>query len=341
MAIRHYVYAAGIAAGLALLAACSDEVTEVTNVRGTVKLDEVKKFKELPKCDEDAEGSLVYVKDSAKVFVCTDDGWEQLDGKDGKDGKNGKNGADGKDGKEGSICVAKQNKKKTGFDIVCDGKTVGSIVNGSDGESGKAGDAGSMNCTAKQNKKKTGFDFVCDGKTVGTVLNGSDGEGCSLADGEDGEVIVTCGEKSVSIFRASCGTALFDPSTHFCAADTNVYPLCGSAPEGKNYYLHSDGTYNVKAYFCDVTNVVIPKCEGQTYDYTTQFCGVNYAGPVKRCYEVSEGVDPSALNKENGTYDTEGFFCADNDLLYAKCKGEIYDPERQTCVDESDQSVWE
>ena len=193
MAIRHYVYAAGIAAGLALLVACADEVTEVTNVRGTVKLEEVKKFKELPKCEEDAEGSLVYVKDSAKVFVCTDDGWELLDGKDGEDGKDGKDGSDGKDGKEGSSCIAKQNKKKTGFDIVCDGKTVGSIENGSDGEAGKAGNAGSMNCTAKQNKNKTGFDFVCDGKTVGTVLNGDDGEGCSLADGKNGEVTVTCG----------------------------------------------------------------------------------------------------------------------------------------------------
>ena len=339
MAIRHYVYAAGIAAGLALLVACADEVTEVTNVRGTVKLEEVKKFKELPKCEEDAEGSLVYVKDSAKVFVCTDDGWELLDGKDGEDGKDGKDGSDGKDGKEGSSCIAKQNKKKTGFDIVCDGKTVGSIENGSDGEAGKAGNAGSMNCTAKQNKNKTGFDFVCDGKTMGTVLNGDDGEGCSLADGKNGEVTVTCGEKSVSIFRASCGKAFFDPTTHFCASDENVYPLCSRAPEGKDYYLHSDGTYNVMAYFCDVTDIVLPKCEGQTYDYTTQFCGVNYAGAVRRCNEVSEGVDASALDEENGTYDTEGFFCTDNGVLYAKCGGETYDPELQFCKDDKVQSL--
>ena len=318
MAIRHYVYAAGIAAGLAFLAACSDEVTEVTNVRGTVKLDEVKKFKELPKCEEDAEGSLVYVKDSAKVFVCTDEGWEQLDGKDGEDGKNGKDGSDGKAGKDGSACTVKQNKKKTGFDIVCDGKTVDTILNGDDGDAGKDGEDGSMNCTAKQNNKKTGFDLVCDGKTVGTVLNGDDGKGCSLEIGENGEVNVTCGEKSVTLFRASCGLAFFDPSTHFCGSDTLVYPLCGSAPEGKESYLNSDGTYNTMAYFCDVTDIVIPKCEGKPYDYTTQFCGVNYAGAVKRCYEVSEGVDPSALNKENGTYDTESYFCDDNGVLYAK-----------------------
>jgi hypothetical protein len=128
---------------------------------------------------------------------------------------------------------------------------------------------------------------------------------------------VTCGEKSVSIFRAICGKAFFDPSTQFCAPDTNVYPLCSNTLEGKEYYLHSDGTYNVNAYFCDVTDIVIPKCEGKTYDYTTQFCGVNYAGVVSRCSEVSQGVDPSAL-KDGGTYDTESFFCDDNGVLYAK-----------------------
>ena len=56
----------GFVAGLALMVACSDEVTKVTNVSENASVDTVKKFKELPKCEEDIEGTLIYVKDSAK-----------------------------------------------------------------------------------------------------------------------------------------------------------------------------------------------------------------------------------------------------------------------------------
>ena len=49
---KNLIVASGIAASFALLVACGDEVTEVTNVSEMVSLDTVKKFKELPKCEE-------------------------------------------------------------------------------------------------------------------------------------------------------------------------------------------------------------------------------------------------------------------------------------------------
>ena len=324
MAIRHYVYAAGIAAGLALLAACGDEVTEVTNVNEKASFEQVKKFKELPKCDEDAEGSLVYVKDSAKVFLCTSEGWSLLDGSDGSEGKNGTNGDDG------SNCIAKQNKKKTGFDIVCDGKTVGSIMNGSDGKAGKAGGDGSMNCSAKQNKKKTGFDVICDGKTVGTIMNGSAGEDCSLTEGENGSAIVKCGEdgEPVTLFSAYCGSNVFNPATHFCENDLAVYPLCHNAPADYVGELHSDGTYDVENYFCDATDILLHKCFDVVYDNTTQFCAPAL-GIRDRCESVAEGVDENALF-EDKSFNAVLYFCAKG-VLYEKCNNVIYDPEHQSC----------
>ena len=336
MAIRHYVYAAGIAAGLALLAACGDEVTEVTNVNGKASFEQVKKFKELPKCDEDAEGSLVYVKDSAKVFVCTGDGWSQLDGADGADGKNGKNGTSGDDG---SSCTVKQNKKKTGYDVICDGKTVGSIVNGSDGDDGKAGSDGSMNCSAKQNKKKTGFDVICDGKTVGTITNGVAGEDCSLTEGEDGSAVVKCGKdgEPVTLFSVYCGSKTFDPATHFCGSDLGIYPLCEDAPEDLAWALHSDGTYDVDYYFCDATDVLLEKCGGLVFDNETQFCDRQNKEVLDRCDSVAEGVDDNAL-LEGNVFDPMLYFCAKG-ALYEKCGGEKFNPELQFCDEEEGKPV--
>ena len=332
MAIRHYVYAAGIAAGLALLAACGDDVTEVTNVSEKASLDQVKKFKELPKCDEDAEGSLVYVKDSAKVFSCNGKDWVSLNGKDGSDGKDGKNGSNGDDG---SGCTVKQNKAKTGFDIVCDGKKVGSVESGSDGKDGKNGSDGAS-CTAKQNKKKTGFDIICGGKTVGTVSNGDDGkvgDGCSLEDDGSGHVTVTCGGESVTLVKAPCGAGSYDPATQFCVEGV-AYPICHSVVEGLDNYLNPDGSYDVEKYFCDATDILVSKCYGQTYDYATQFCGLYH--PYDRCDTVAEGLDDLERNQD-GSYDVVNYFCHKG-ILYKNCganapvtSGYTYDPETQFC----------
>ena len=199
---KNVIVASGIAASLALLVACGDEVTEVTNVTEKASLGQVKKFKELPKCEEDIEGSLMYVKDSAKVFVCTGDGWEGFDGAVGEKGDKGDKGVAGD---KGTSCTAKQTKDKTGFDIVCGGKTVGTIKNGENGENGEKGAQGDKGedgengtgCTAKQTKDKTGFDLVCDGKTVGNVKSAEDGEkgdACTLTEIENGQVVVKCGE---------------------------------------------------------------------------------------------------------------------------------------------------
>jgi len=331
MAIRHYVYAAGIAASLALLAACGDEVTEVTNVSEKASLDQVKKFKELPKCDADAEGSLVYVKDSAKVFSCSGKDWVQLNGKDGSDGKNGSNGEDG------SSCTVKQNKKKTGLDIVCDGKKVGSVENGSDGKNGSDGNDGTS-CTVKQNKKKTGFDIICDGKTVGTVSNGDDGkigDGCSLEDNGLGQVTVKCGGKTVTLVKDFCGTETFDSETQFCV-ENKPYLKCHNAPEKYKDQLNEDGSYDVKSYFCDTTDVLENLCGGKPYDLTTQFCYLNMV-VLPRCSEVAEGVEKDQLYADNSY---SGFYFCHNGVLWNKCGGNSYvartygseyDPETQFC----------
>ena len=326
----------GIAASLALLVACGDEVTEVTNVSEMVSLDTVKKFKELPKCEEETEGSVMYVKDSAKVYVCTGDGWTRMNGKDGEKGDKGDKGANGAAGDDGASCTAKQTEDKTGFDIVCDGKTVGTVKNGEDGKGGEKGDKGldgtsGTSCTAKANKDKTSFDIVCDGKTVGTIKNGEDGEkgdACTLTEGENGQVLVKCGEESVTLFKASCGKSSYDPATQFCASNMKVYPLCHKALEGFEQSLNADGTYDVESYFCDVTDLLVPFCKAKTYDFTTQFCAGYRFGAVPRCHKEPEGLGQLS---EDGVYSRDTYFCDANDSLVALCGDDTYDTELQFC----------
>ena len=321
------------------LAGCGDEVTEVTSVTEKASLEQVKKFKELPKCEEDAEGSLVYVKDSAKVFVCTGDGWSQMNGIDGEKGAKGDKGA------EGTSCTAKQNKAKTGFDIVCGGKTVGTIKNGEKGEKGADGEKGDegTSCTAKQNKAKTGFDIVCGGKTVGSIKNGEAGEkgdDCSLTDGKDGQVLVTCGENSVTLFKATCGSKPFDPETQFCEGGV-PYRRCyniGAAKDGAEIDLvpfnEEEGTYDVTQYFCDEkTDSLVRFCSNHVpFDVTKQFCG--QYNPVDRCDTVAEGVPETALNAD-GSYSVGTYFCVDG-VLWEKCglggpHNSQFNPDSQFC----------
>ena len=284
--IKNYTYAACIAATLSLFTACGDDVTEVTNVTESASIDQVDKYKKLPKCEKENDGSLVFVKDSAKVYICTDKNWISMNGgnveKDsavvsGKDGSDGKDGSNGKDGKAGA--------------------------DGSDGKDGKDGKDGSS-CTAKQNKNKDGYDIICNGETIGTIKNGEDGkdgkkgengDGCTLTEGENGVVTVECGSNSTTLFKGLCGNGSYDPETQLCGwySDNitgeyiNYVPVkrCKDWSEAFEWYTSnqdlSNSTYNAAEYFCDENSVLQPMCrweddEGnlvtKKYDSKTEYC---------------------------------------------------------------------
>jgi hypothetical protein len=194
--------------GMALyFTACDDELAPISgNTAETVAA-----FSDLSECNKNIVGKFVYVSDSVKMYACTDEGWAAItgavvngqngsngadgkdgvngkdgtngkDGKNGTDGKNGKdgtNGKDGVDGKDGKSCIMTAFKDGTGFDVICDGKSIGTVKNGTDGAKGKDGKDGTNG-------------------TNGT--NGKDGTSCSVAKAENSDdVVVTCGEKSVTI----------------------------------------------------------------------------------------------------------------------------------------------
>lgn len=152
-----------------LLAACGDEVTEVTEVHETgMKI--VEEGEKLPECTTENEGAMVYALDSAASYACINRKWTSFNGKDGADGKDGRDGKDGEDG-------AKGDKGDQG-------------VKGDKGESGEKGDTGEAgtSCTMESLPDSSGFKVICGGDSVGVVLNGEKGEqGDKGEDGNDGK----------------------------------------------------------------------------------------------------------------------------------------------------------
>ena len=74
-------------ATVAFLAACGDETTNVTETTGPTS---VAKFKDLDECTTENDGALVYVKDSAAAYLCSDSVWNVLS-ITAANGSNGKN----------------------------------------------------------------------------------------------------------------------------------------------------------------------------------------------------------------------------------------------------------
>ena len=144
----------------ALLVACGDEVTEVTEVHETgMKI--VEEGEKLPECTTENEGTMVYALDSAASYACINHKWTSFNGKDGADGKDGRDGKDGEDG-------AKGDKGDQG-------------VKGDKGESGTS-------CTMESLPDSSGFKVICGGDSAGVVLNGEKGEqGDKGEDGNDGK----------------------------------------------------------------------------------------------------------------------------------------------------------
>ena len=107
-----------------LLVACSDDVEEVTQVvqdRTMVVASE----DDLPKCSDENEGEQAFVKGETSVRICVDKEWIAL-------------ASDGSVNGDFS-CKTVELKDKSGLKIVCNGDSIGVVLNGSDGKNGKDG----------------------------------------------------------------------------------------------------------------------------------------------------------------------------------------------------------
>ena len=102
-----------------LLAACGDDVTQI-NQTG---LEVVETAADLPKCSSKNKGEQVLVTEEAIIRVCVDGEWFAT-----------------KSGTADDLsCTTKELKDGSGLKIICNGDSIGVVLNGEKGDSGKDG----------------------------------------------------------------------------------------------------------------------------------------------------------------------------------------------------------
>lgn len=124
------------------LTACGDDVTEVTQVNENSVISVLEAGQELSKqeCSKGNAGEILFVTDSAMVFMCNGEKWVSLKGAQGETGAKGEKGADGvgkdgADGNDGTSCTAKPVNNLAGLEgieVTCGKEVVGTIWNGED-----------------------------------------------------------------------------------------------------------------------------------------------------------------------------------------------------------------
>lgn len=232
-----------VAASALMLSGCGGDVTEVTetvDLMGEVLDPRV----EMPTCDRNSEGDIIYSTDSAKTYVCALNRWIILNGEDGEDGADGRNGkpgaqgAQGETGDPGDGCSAKnivsEDSSRTGFVVSCGDSPADTLWNGVDGKDGKNGKNGkngaapsfASSCelnpiVSDDSLKRTGLEIVCDTTYIDTLWNGVNGVDGGV--GEKGETGSSCSSTPFSLengksgFVLTCGEAL--PDTIWNGAD--------------------------------------------------------------------------------------------------------------------------
>ena len=137
-----------------LFCACGDDSTtekivEVAAEHTAIVAD----VSELPKCNKDNEGGHAYVKGETSERICVDGKWFALKESEGVSDFD-------------FSCTTKELKDKSGLKIICNGDSIGVVLNGANGKDGAKGDTG---------------------------------VGCSVAEQTDSTVTVKCGEKSFDL----------------------------------------------------------------------------------------------------------------------------------------------
>ena len=271
--------------------ACGDDVTKVTQEASGLEV--VASADSLGKCTEERSGEMKFASKENAVYVCADSAWQNVSTA------------------KKTSCSAESLKDSSGFKIVCDGDSVGVVLNGKDGSDGKNGEAGAVGsyCTVEESPLldsdfgRGAYLVVCGSDTVGTIRDGFMGEGCVITDNSDGSVTLVCGADSVNLYKALCGGKPFDPDLSFCYEDS-VATRCG----GKSYDLSES--------FC-LGDSIVALCGGKRFAPETEFCYADSIVPL--CNGKSYSLDSS--------------FCY-GDSVIALCGGKIYDLQDSVCHEE-------
>ncbi|MBO4436884.1 MAG: hypothetical protein J5791_08390 [Fibrobacter sp.] len=114
-----------VIAGVALLlAACGDDVTEQINAN----VGAIETSKDLPECTKEIAGQTAFISETHEFLGCDGKEWQPLSASTVSVGDN--------------VCTSTTLSDSTGFEIFCNGESIGTIRNGKDGSDGKDGAKG-------------------------------------------------------------------------------------------------------------------------------------------------------------------------------------------------------
>jgi len=204
-----------------LLVACGDTVENVYQSGMEAYASE----DDLPKCSKDNENDVVFVKEDLSTRVCMDGEWVTSKDTVYLDGGN-------------YSCKTEELKDKSGLKIVCNGDSIGVVLNGSDGKQGENGEPG-----------EKGED-------------GNPGPGCSITDRSDTAVVIACGDSTITIDLKALqpkDTAKVDSEQVSIFRDSIVgYAQKGPFLKGSTVYLYElSDEQSLKPVYGPLTTMVL------------------------------------------------------------------------------------
>ena len=172
-----------VAMGAVVLAltACGDDITEQINAN----VGAVETSKDLPECTKDIAGQTAFVAETHEFLGCDGKEWQTLSANMVSVGDN--------------VCTSTSLSDGTGFEIFCNGLSIGTVKNGAKGEKGDTGAKGDKgdNGTNGTNGKDGAPGTPGANGTNGT--NGRDGSGCEIRESTALTATIACGSETFTM----------------------------------------------------------------------------------------------------------------------------------------------
>ena len=210
---------------LFFFAACGEQgTTENITQINQMGMDVVASVDELPECSKENEGEQAFVKGESSARVCVDEKWFAT--------KESVSDtvviAGGKDtvivagdtvvvskidtlliDSDNLSCETKPLADSSGLKIVCNGDSIGVVLNGAKGDKGEQGVQGNPGEAGAAGKDGTNGKDGNPGTAGKDGADGKDGSGCTLS--QQGQTLfITCGEKTASLKLGEDGGVVVD-----------------------------------------------------------------------------------------------------------------------------------
>jgi len=189
MSLRGCVASVAITIPLFLLAACGDDITEQYNAN----VGAVETSKDLPECTKDIAGQTAFVSETHEFLGCDGKEWQTLSANTVSVGDN--------------VCSSTSLSDDSGFEIFCNGKSIGKVKNGEKGDAGTPGAKGEA---------------------------GTNGTGCKIQESTALTATIACGSETFTMdltgyvdVPEACDTTDTD-----CAKPLNNVDLSGVSQKG-------------------------------------------------------------------------------------------------------------